>query len=363
MNILTFLKAKKDTYAVVGRREPFKLNVQQESVQNIVKSKRNFAWAAMVIILMVVMMACAINGAVAEQEPYADYKAFAKYETSTVEDLDKVGELCNLLPMLNNYHNRWFALDTLYEPPALQIYYDHFDYDKSWIPYHQFINDSNALLLFRYIHNLDRINLNYYSSNKDIESVPVEQREYKMHESYQRASFASKYGDLAQLTVADLEAIFHEERAIDDSAHYNRVRWGSSLEWVTYRNGDPDQMEELADGSVKWDYFTLGSTEGTVSFYINHPACVANGLDGVCRIYVSGWESEISWHCDITSASQQEMLDTLGQPQRCIREQSGITRYLYPVYGEKGEKYIYFDCLKEQIIAHGLGYGLSFDEE
>jgi hypothetical protein len=221
-------------------------------------------------------------------------------------------------------------------------------------PFYETINENNALILFALVEDLEQVNFLHYFDG-----------ELNRTDSYTLADLTERFGKLNPLDMGVTE--LHEALSANFQisewyfAHYERIYLGEKLDGVSYRNGEPDEIINQADGSLIWTYVELGKaykilTTGereitnpgvTVQYYFNSPSAKQN--DNLTGLYATKFSVN-------DGESYLELTAYLGFPA-VIKDMGNGYKYIAYPLREGQRRHAYFILQNNIIIAEGVMYG------
>jgi beta-lactamase regulating signal transducer with metallopeptidase domain len=160
-------------------------------------------------------------------------------------------------------------------------------------PFPETVRENNALLLFAAVEGLQKVNFLHYDNAQGLNGT----------DSYTMHNLTTRFGEITPLDMSFADLYHNLETNIQLSefyfSHHSRLYLGSAFEDVSYRNGDPNEIIQQADGSHVWIYSELDqsfiiSPAGeqeiknpgyTVIYYFNSPLAEQN--DNLSGLYAT----------------------------------------------------------------------------
>lgn len=225
-------------------------------------------------------------------------------------------------------------------------------------PFPETVRENNALLLFASVEGLTKVNFLHYDDQQTLDHV----------NSYTMDDLSTRFGEIMplQMGFADLYNSLVANIQLSEYyfAHYSRIYLGDTFEWVSYRNDEPNEMKQQADGSSIWIYEKLGkgyrllpsddwemdNSGYTAIYYFNNPSAEKN--DNLTGLYATMIIEEDGENYDDLTAY-------LGYPTTTKDMGSGNT-YIAYLLREGQQRNAYFILRNNKVIAQGVMYGNNY---
>ena len=333
--------------------------------------KRNGAVALLAVILTVGIFGSFISCTVDRDENkllttlgYTEALVADILNNKTTADNEQIGQIVKSLPLPSYRKYVSFALQTAPSKELDIIYEINDNYNRGGNgldPFYDTVEQNNALLLFASIEGLDKVNFLSYDN--------YDQQELNRTDSYTLADLVMRFGPINPSDM-DVSALYNALGAnIQLSewyfAHYARIYLGDAPKQVSYRNGEPNEIKQLPDGSIVWIYSDFGKIystspdsaniadpEHTAIYYFNSPT--AEETDHLTGLYATRFI-----HGDHYGKTYDEMITILGYPSVTQAITGGDTYIAYSL-AEGQQKNAYFIFHNNKVMEEGVMYGNDY---
>ena len=259
------------------------------------------------------------------------------------QDNEAVGRITEALPVQADRALRSFSVLADQEN-EIRIEYA-FDYHNSYQggngldPFPESVRENNALLLFAAIEGLDKVSFLHYNDST-----------LSHTNSYTADVITDRFGGIIpfELGVKELYGKLAANIQLSEFyfAHYSRIYLGKETWWVEYREGKPDEIISLPDGTSVWVYNELGS-RSLSAYYFDSPAAAQN--DDLTGLYATGFA--------VTNGeTYDDLVSYLGKPDIFKTIGDGYTYIAYPLR-EGQQRNAYFILHNNKVFIEGVMYG------
>ena len=273
----------------------------------------------------------------------------------------QIDQIVQSLPLQSYRKYNLFFLVTKQSKEINVVYEidDHYNRDGNGIdPFSVVIAENNALILFATVEGLDKVNFLHYDDR--------ELKELNIIDSYTIADLTARFGTINPLTMefADLYNMLGANIHLSEFyfAHYSRIYLGVDQEHVEYRNGEPSEIKQQADGSTIWIYPDFGQIysilpegvnvtdpEYSAMYYFNNPLAEKN--DNLTGLYATKFV-----HADNYGKSYEDITKMLGLPSK-IKDMGDGNKYMAYLLAEGQKRNAYFILQNNKVIEEGVMYG------
>ena len=358
------LRMALSTYFYEGER------TMKSRFSNIFNSgkKRNGAFVLLVVILAVGVLGSAVACDVDTNEDkilkrlgytraFLDSMESAK--TTFSEDNENIERILKSLPQPDYREYKSFSqqAEPLKEINIIYEINDNYTRGGNGIdPYYDIVWQNNALILFALVGGLEKVNFLSYDN-----------QELNRTDSYTLGDLAARFGDIKppDMSFSDLDNALGTNIFLSEFyfAHYSRIYLGGDTESVSYRNGEPGEVIQKADGSTIWiypDFDTIYNTspygsvnpESTAVYYFDSPQAESDNLYGLYATkFICG---------DNYGKTYDDITELFGGPA-VIKNMGGGNKYVaYPLAAEHKNTNAYFILHDDKVIEEGVMYGNDY---
>jgi len=285
------------------------------------------------------------------------------HRTVFSEDNEHISQIIKSLPLQADRKYISFSLEDG-QAKEINIVYE-YDENTSYRggngldPFPETVRENNALLLFSTVEGLEKVNFLHYDGSQALNRI----------DSYTMQDLTGRFGEIVPLDMDFAELynslVVNIQLSEFYFAHYSRIYLGTDFEAVSYRNGEPNEVEQQSDGSTLWIYGEPGKSYEfppsdnwgidnpgyTALYFFNNPLAEKN--DNLTGLYATMFfESDGENFDDLTSY--------LGYPTT-NRDMGSGNKYIAYSLREGQRRNAYFILHNNKVIAQGVMYGNGYE--